>query len=176
MNRRNSVALPRCRTTRSSISTRGIQRRPVISLANCLQGAGWLGFMNSTIIDRESTTAVLGVDFDEAFVESNLAPGVVLLRLDSGSDNRIDSDHRHKKQDATGFERFPSCPEERTCLIDCMPQSQSTAAIPAKLENFMHALGVSDSGGTLAWQNIGPRVLDYDKPRSIRQSNDRVQR
>ena len=80
--------------------------------------------MNSTIIDGESTTAVLGVDFDEAFVESNIPPGVVLLRLDSGSNNRIDSDNRHKKQDATGFERFRSRPEERTFFIDCMPQSQ----------------------------------------------------
>src|SRR4030095_530178 len=80
--------------------------------------------MNSTVIDRQSTTAVLGVDFDEAFVESNIAPGVVLLRLDGGSDNRIDSNDRDKKQDATGFERFRSRPEERTFLIDCMTQSQ----------------------------------------------------
>jgi len=53
----------------------------------------WFGFMNSAVVYRESAAAVLGVDFDEAFAESNIAPGVVFLRLDSGRDNRIDSDY-----------------------------------------------------------------------------------
>ena len=79
--------------------------------------------MKSPVIDRESAPTVLGVDFDEAFAESYVAPSIVLLRLNSSSYNRIDSDNRHKKEDPAGLKRFRSRPEERTLFVDCMPQS-----------------------------------------------------
>ncbi len=79
--------------------------------------------MNTAIIDRKPAASMIGVNFDEAFAESNIAPGVILLRLNGRSDNRIDTNNRYKKEDAAGLERFRSYAEERTFLIDCMPQS-----------------------------------------------------
>jgi len=79
--------------------------------------------MNTAIIDRKPATSMISINFDESFAELDVTPGIILLRLDSGSDNRIDSNNRYKKEDAAGLERFRSYAEERTFLIDCMPQS-----------------------------------------------------
>ena len=59
--------------------------------------------MDAAVIDGQFAVAVLAVDLDEAVAESEIAPGIVLLCLDGGGDNRIDSDNRYKKQSATGF-------------------------------------------------------------------------
>src|SRR2546428_11484996 len=81
-----------------------------------------LGLVKPAVIDSESAAAVLGINFDESMAESDVAPNVVLLCLNRSSDNRVDSDNGHKKQRATGLERFSCCAEERTLLVDSMPQ------------------------------------------------------
>ena len=47
--------------------------------------------MKSTVIHGELPAAVLSVDFDEAVAESDIAPAVILLRLNRRCDDRIDS-------------------------------------------------------------------------------------
>lgn len=51
------------------------------------------GVMEATIIDGKPAAAVLSVDFDETFAETDIAPAIILLRLHCGRNNRIDSDN-----------------------------------------------------------------------------------
>jgi hypothetical protein len=49
------------------------------------------GVMKSTVIHGEPTAAMLGVDFDKAVAELNIAPRVILLCLNRRCEDRIDS-------------------------------------------------------------------------------------
>src|SRR5437762_13537426 len=80
--------------------------------------------MKSPVIHGEPTTAMLGVDFDKAVAELNIAPAVILLRLNRRCDDRIDSYDRYDEQRAAGFERFNRRAEKRTLLVDRVPQRQ----------------------------------------------------
>jgi len=84
----------------------------------------WFGVMKAPVVDTKPPRFQFGVDLDEAFAETDVVPGIVLLHLNWSGNHRIDSDYRHKEQNAPGFERFRSRPEERTFFIDCMAQSQ----------------------------------------------------
>ena len=81
------------------------------------------GVVQTTVVDGEPAAAVLGINFDETFAESNIAPSVILLRLYGGRNDWIDSDHRDNKEDPAGFERLGSCTKQRTRFIDRMSQS-----------------------------------------------------
>ena len=49
--------------------------------------------MKAAVINGELSAAMLGVDFDKAVAELNIAPAVILLRLNRRCEDRIDSDH-----------------------------------------------------------------------------------
>ena len=51
----------------------------------------WFSVVKPAVIDRQSAAAVLGIDFDKAVAELNIAPGVVLLRLNRRCEDGIDS-------------------------------------------------------------------------------------
>ena len=80
--------------------------------------------MKAAVIHGEPAAAVLGIDFDKAVAELNIAPGVILLCLNRRRDDGIDSNDRYDEQRAAGFERFNSRAEKRTLLVDHVPQSQ----------------------------------------------------
>src|SRR5438067_8340485 len=80
--------------------------------------------MKAAVVHGEPAATVLGVDFDEAAAELNIAPGVILLRLNRRCDDRIDSYDRYDEQRAAGAERFISCAEKRTLVVDRVPQRQ----------------------------------------------------
>src|SRR5215472_4165338 len=84
----------------------------------------WFGVVKTSVIHREPAAAVLSVDFDKAVAELNIAPSVILLRLNRRCDDRIDSHDRYDEQRTAGFERFNSRAEKRTLLVDRVPQSQ----------------------------------------------------
>ena len=100
----------------------------------------WFGIVKAAIVNGEPSAAVLGIDFDKAVIELNIAPVVVLLRLNRRCDHRIDPNNRYDEQSAAGFERLNSRAEKRTFLIDCMPQSQRRGKerqpIEMKFENI----------------------------------------
>jgi len=48
--------------------------------------------MKPTVIHGESAATVFSVDFEKALAELNIAPAVILLRLNRRCDDRIDSD------------------------------------------------------------------------------------
>ena len=48
-------------------------------------------FVKTTVINGELPTAVLSIDFDKAVAELNIAPRVILLRLNRRCEDRIDS-------------------------------------------------------------------------------------
>ena len=79
--------------------------------------------MQTAVVHGQATLAQLGIDFDEAFAEAYVAPGVILLCLHGGRNDWIDSDHRDNKEDPAGFERLGSCAKQRTRFIDRMSQS-----------------------------------------------------
>src|SRR6266542_5803574 len=84
----------------------------------------WFSVVKPAVIDRQSAAAMLGVDFDKAMAELNIAPGVILLCLNRRGDHRIDSNDRYQKQRTPGLERFNSGAEKRTLLVNGVPQSQ----------------------------------------------------
>ena len=47
--------------------------------------------MKPAVIHGEPAAAMLGINFDEAVAELNIAPGVILLRLNRRCEDRIDS-------------------------------------------------------------------------------------
>jgi hypothetical protein len=47
--------------------------------------------MKSAVINGEPTAAMLGIDFDKTVAELNIAPRVILLRLNRRCEDRIDS-------------------------------------------------------------------------------------
>jgi len=49
------------------------------------------GFVKTTVINGELPAAVLSIDFDKAVAELNIAPRVILLRLNRRCEDRIDS-------------------------------------------------------------------------------------
>ena len=49
--------------------------------------------MKPTVVDGQPTAAVLGINFDEAMTELNIAPGVILLRLNRRCKDRVDSNN-----------------------------------------------------------------------------------
>ena len=49
--------------------------------------------MKSVVINGELPAAMLGIDFDKAVAELNIAPAVILLRLNRRCEDRIDSNH-----------------------------------------------------------------------------------
>jgi hypothetical protein len=49
--------------------------------------------MKSAVIHGEAAAAVLSIDFDKAVAELNVAPRVILLRLNRRCEDRIDSDN-----------------------------------------------------------------------------------
>ena len=51
----------------------------------------WFGVVKSTVINGEPTASRLGIDIDKALAELNIAPPVIMLRLDRRCDDRIDS-------------------------------------------------------------------------------------
>jgi len=77
-----------------------------------------------TVIDGESAAAVLCINFDETFAETDIAPAVILLCLHGRCDDGIDSHDRYNKERTAGFERFDRLVEKRTLVVDCVPQSQ----------------------------------------------------
>src|SRR5262249_49126848 len=93
-----------------------------------------------TVIDSQPAATVLGIDFDKAVAELNIAPGVILLGLYRGCDDRINSNDRHDEQSAARFQRFKSRTAKRTLVIDRMPQSQRCGKqrqpIEMELENI----------------------------------------
>ena len=50
-----------------------------------------LGVVKPAVVHGQSTAAMLGINFDEAMAELNIAPGVILLRLNRRRKDRIDS-------------------------------------------------------------------------------------
>jgi multidrug transporter EmrE-like cation transporter len=60
-----------------------------MSLPHCF------GVMKTTVVDTKPPRFQFGVDFNEAFAETDVAPGVILLRLNWSGNHRIDSDNRH---------------------------------------------------------------------------------
>ena len=52
-----------------------------------------LGVVEAAVVDGEAPATVLSVDFNKAVSELNIAPAVILLRLNRGRDDRIDSNH-----------------------------------------------------------------------------------
>jgi len=80
--------------------------------------------VKAAVIDCEPAAAVLGVDFDKALAKLNIAPAIILLRLNRRCDHRIDSNNRYDKQRTAGAERFISRAEKRALLVDGVPQSQ----------------------------------------------------
>src|SRR5438105_13274338 len=67
---------------------------------------------------------MLGIDFHKALAKLNIAPAIILLRLNRRCDHRIDSNDRYDKQRTAGAERFISRAEKRALLVDRVPQSQ----------------------------------------------------
>ena len=53
------------------------------------------GVVKAAVIHRQSAAAVLGIDFDKAVAESNIAPSVILLCLNRRCNHRIDSNNRY---------------------------------------------------------------------------------
>ena len=47
--------------------------------------------MKPAVIHGKPAAAVLGINFDEAMAKLNIAPGVILLRLNRRRKNRVDS-------------------------------------------------------------------------------------
>ena len=80
--------------------------------------------MKAAVIDGEPAATVLGINFDEAVAEFNIAPRVILLCLHRRCDHRIDSNDGYDKQRTAGAERFNSRAEKRARLVDRVPQSQ----------------------------------------------------
>src|SRR5206468_5651503 len=83
----------------------------------------WLSVVKATVIDGEPTAAMLGINFDEAFAETDIAPAIILLGLDGGRYDWIYPDYGDNKEDPAGFERLGPCAKQRTRFIDRMPQS-----------------------------------------------------
>ncbi len=57
------------------------------------------GVVKAAVIHGEPAAAMLGVDFDKAVAELNIAPRVILLRLNGGRNDWIDSDYRDNEKD-----------------------------------------------------------------------------
>ena len=57
---------------------------------NLLRG---FGVVQAAVVYGKPAAAVLGIDFDETFAETDIAPAVILLCLHGGRNNWIDSDH-----------------------------------------------------------------------------------
>lgn len=65
-------------------------------LATSVGGAKLLrsfGIVKTAVIYRKPAAAMLAIDFDKAFAEANIAPGVILLCLHGRCNDRIDADH-----------------------------------------------------------------------------------
>src|SRR6266446_4534144 len=82
-----------------------------------------LSLVKAAVIHRQPAAAILGIHLDETFAETHVAPAVILLRLNCGGNDWVDSNHRDNQEDPAGFERFGSCTKERTRFIDGVPQS-----------------------------------------------------
>src|SRR2546423_7501978 len=52
-----------------------------------------LGVVKPAVIHGQPTAALLGIDFDEAMAELNIAPGIILLRLNRRRKDRVDSNN-----------------------------------------------------------------------------------
>src|SRR5947208_13847247 len=53
------------------------------------------GVVKPAVIHGEPTATMLGINFDEAVAEFDIAPGVILLRLNRRRKDRIDSNDRY---------------------------------------------------------------------------------
>src|SRR5215468_7048526 len=62
---------------------------PVISSAKL----HLLSIVKAAVVHREPATSMLGIDLGETFAETDIAPAVILLSLNRGGNDRIDSDH-----------------------------------------------------------------------------------
>ena len=80
--------------------------------------------MKSTKIDREFPISWFGINFYEAFTESDVAPGVILLRLDRGWNDGVDSNDGGNKCGATLCQRFCSLAVKGALLIDGVAKSE----------------------------------------------------
>ena len=74
--------------------------------------------MKSTKIDCKPPIRWLGINFNEAFTEPDVAPGVISLRLHRGGNDGVDSNDGGNKCGATFCQRFCSLAVKGALLID----------------------------------------------------------
>ena len=86
--------------------------------------AGRLGFVQPPIIDRELAVACLLVNLHESFVETNVAPRVILLTLHRGGNDCFDANHRGDKTCVALAQSLDRFSKKRTRLIDGVPECQ----------------------------------------------------
>ena len=80
--------------------------------------------MEPAIVDSEFAVPGLGVDLDEALVELDVPPRIILLGLHGGGNHRVDADDRCDQHGATRFERLGSCAIKRALFVDDVSQSK----------------------------------------------------
>jgi hypothetical protein len=95
-----------------------------------------LGIVKPAVIDREFSAAMVGIDLDNAFPETEISPGVILMSLHRGGNNRVDPNYRSNQSHAATLQRLGRSPKKRTTLVNHMPEGKSggKSGEPIKLQ------------------------------------------
>src|SRR5712691_4946243 len=82
------------------------------------------GLVNAAVVDTEPIGSELSVILDEALAKAHVAPGVTLLALHRGGDDRLYANHRSHQPCLTAFQKLRRHPAQRAVLIDRVSQSE----------------------------------------------------